>query len=121
MLLAKVIGEHHDAVGLAAKSADRCGIVEGIACDGELEDTPVADTTPLLCSAKDNGTQGETVKAIDEDPDADDGDKPIAGVTKVLPQLDKADIEGEEHHHHGYDTAEEKEIIEALLGHRLFK
>ena len=34
----------------------------------------------------------------------------------MLPKLDEADVEGEEHHDHGGKAEEEEEVVEALLG-----
>ena len=40
-------------------------------------------------------------------------------MTDMLPELDEADVEGEEHDNHGCNAEEEENVIEALLGHRL--
>ena len=57
----------------------------------------------------------EGVDAVDDDPHADDGDKPVAGMTEVVPEFDETDVEGEEHHDHGSEAEEEEEVVEALL------
>ena len=61
----------------------------------------------------------EGIDAVDEDPDAYDGDEPVAGMAEMIPQLDETDIEGEHHHHYGNDTDEEKQVVEAFLCHSL--
>ena len=43
MLLVDVLRQFHDAVRFATQSTNRCGIVEGIARDGQSVDAPEAD------------------------------------------------------------------------------
>ena len=38
-------------------------------------------------------------------------------MTDMLPKLDEADVEGEEHHDHSGEAEEEEEVVEALLRH----
>ena len=69
-----------------------------------------------LTLAANDSLPGECVDAVDEDPDADDGDQPITCVTDVFPQLHEADVEGQQHHHNGNNTEDEEQVIQPLLG-----
>ena len=118
MLTADVLREFQYAVGLAAETTHRGGVVQGIAGDGEAVDAPEAQAVGLMAAAAaDDGLPGEGVDAVDDKPHADDGDEPVASMADVLPELDEAHVEGEEHDHHGCQAEEEEEVVEALLGH----
>ena len=124
MLAADVLGEFEDAVGFASETTDRCGVVEGVTCDGEAVDAPERRFAALLRRGSrlraDDGLPGEGIDAIDDDPYAYDGDEPVAGMADVLPEFNETDVEGEEHHDHGGKAEEEEEVVEALLAHFLF-
>ena len=124
MLAADVLRELKDAIGLPSETTDGGGVVEGVAGDGEPEDAPKARLAALLrggcCLAADDLAPGEGVDAVDDDPDAYNGDEPVAGMTDMLPEFDETDIEGEEHDYHGCQAEEEEEVVEALLGHVSF-
>lgn len=116
---ANVLRQFQYAVGLAAQSAHWCGVVEGIAGDGQPVDAPeepaaVRRFCPAIAS--DDAEPRPGIDGIDDYPDADDGHQPIAGVGDVLPEFDKADVEGEEHDHHRHHADDEKQIVKPLLG-----
>ena len=118
MLLRDIPREFHDAIGLATKSSDRSGIVEGIACHSKPEDAPEAwqlliflDIIGTSHHSAHHFSPRKAVDAIDDNPNAKDGDEPITCVTKMLPQLDETDIEGQHHDYHGNDANDKKEVI----------
>jgi hypothetical protein len=63
----------------------------------------------------DNRVPRPSVDAIDQQPDTDNGDEPIAGMTEMLPQFSKADIEGEQHDQAGQYTDDKEQVVELLL------
>ena len=96
MLRADVLRQLHDAVRLAAQSANGCSAVQGIAGDGEPIDTPEANLFAVAITLTlDDGKPRPGIDAIDKPPDANDWNEPVTGMTEVLPQLHKADVEGE--------------------------
>ncbi len=118
MLLRDVSREFHDAIWLAAKSSDGGGIVEGISCYGKSEDAPEA--WQLLIFLNIIGTSHHSthhfpprkaVDAIDDNPNAKDGDEPIACMTQMLPQFDETDIECQHHDNYGNYANDKKEVI----------
>ncbi len=121
LLAADVLGEFEDAVGLASEAANGGGVVEGIAGDGEAVDAkegyPFSRPPVSSDLRQDDLAPGEGVDAVDDDPDAYNGDEPVAGMTDMLPEFDETDVEGEEHDYHGCQAEEEEEVVEALLGH----
>ena len=118
LLVADILGELEDAVGLAAETAHRGGVVQGVAGDGKAVDAPEAQAVGLMAAAaSDDGLPGEGIDAVDDKPHADDGDEPVASMADVLPEFDETHVEGEEHDHHGCQAEEEEEVVEALLGH----
>ena len=122
MLLRDVLAQLHDAIGLAAQASDGSGIVEGIARDGKSVDAPETDRRLFTKISFDDGLPGKGVEAIYHNPNAEDGDEPVACMTEVIPQLDKADIKGEQHDYACCTAKEEKQVIQSLLSpdHRLF-
>ena len=95
-------GELNDAVGLAAKTAHRRGVVECVAGDGQTVDAPVADVLVRTFHTVDDTLPRPSIDGINDNPDTDNWNEPIACMTEMVPQLGKADVEGEQHHHHGY-------------------
>lgn len=57
----------------------------------------------------------QSIDAIDEYPHTDDGYKPIAGMSNMIPQLNETDIECEQHYDHSQHTKQEEQVIYALL------
>lgn len=121
VLSAHVLRQLHDAVRLATETADRGGVVQGIARDGESQVTPESryalalppvvvgdvalhDTAPRPC-----------VDGIDHEPDADDGYEPVACITQVLPQLGETDVECQHHHHNCGNTTKEEYVVKSLF------
>ena len=105
---ADVLRQLHDAVGFATKAAHGCGVVQGVASDGEAVDTKKEAEAPpsapggativmtlkagcieapsgAIGGACDNAHPRPGINRVYDDPDADDGDEPVACLTKVLP------------------------------------
>ena len=116
MLGADVLRQFHDAVGFATQASNRRSVVQGITRDSQPIDTPEADVlVGAGYLAADDGVPRPGVDSIDDEPHADDGYEPVAGVTQVLPQLDKADVEGQQHDHAGQYADDEEQVVEPLL------
>ena len=61
--------------------------------------------------AADDSLPGKCIDGVDEDPHADDGYEPIACTAEVVPQLDEADVECQQHHHDSSNAEDEEQII----------
>ena len=86
MLATDVLRQLEDSIGLATKTTHGGGVVQGVARDGEAIDTPETQVVGLMTTtAADDGLPREGVDALDDDPHANDGDEPVAGMTDVLP------------------------------------
>ncbi len=110
MLLRDVLAQLHDAVRFSAKATDRSGIVERIAGDGQLVDSPEAHFLIGVGIAFDDRHPSQRIDAIDDNPDANDGDEPITCAANVTPKLYETDVERKEHHD-DTDNAEDKEEV----------
>ena len=116
MVLLDVLREFDDAVGLAAQSAHRRGVVEGIAGDGQAVDPEKRHMLVGGLGAADDAPPRPGIDAVDDDPHSDDRQQPVAGMADVIPQFDETDVEGEHHHHHHHHAKDEEQVIDALLG-----
>ena len=116
MLRADVLRQLHDAVRFTTQSANRCSIVQGIAGNGEPIDTPKANLLAVdITLTLDDGKPRPCVDAIDKHPYTNDGNEPVTSMTEVLPQLHKADVEGEKHNHTGQYSNDEEQVVELLF------
>ena len=118
VLLADILGEGHNAVGFAPEASDGGGIVQGIAGDGEPVDAPEADLASVLAIAADDGSPGEGVQGVDDEPHADNRNQPVACVADGFPEFGKTDVEGEQHDHHRRQSDEEEEVAQSFLSPR---
>ena len=115
MLVVDILREFHDTVGFTTQSSDGCGIVEGIACDGQAIETPETHRH-LSADIPFNGClPRKGIEAVDEDPYTDDGYQPITCMTEVIPQLDETHIERQQHHNTCRYSQYKEQVIESLL------
>ena len=120
VLLIDVLRQFQNAIRLTTQSTNRGGVVEGIASNGEAVDTPETDGCWSTDIALDDGLPCQGVQSINKNPNSNDGDEPVAGMSEMLPQFDKTDIEGEQHDYACCTAKKEEEIVESLFspGHR---
>ena len=86
VFLAYILREFHDAIGLSAQSSHGCGVVQGIARDGQPVDAPEADFLHSVSHvASDDASPSQGVQGIDDEPHSDDGNQPVAGSAEVVP------------------------------------
>ena len=115
MLAVNVFRQFHDAIRFAAKSTNRCGVVQGIARNGESVDSPETDRHLPSDIPFDGGLPCKGIQGIDENPNAHDGDEPVACVTQMFPQFDETDVERQQHHYNGNDAQYKKQVIQPLF------
>lgn len=85
MVVADVLRQFNDAVGLTAQSANGCGIVECITGDGQSVDTPVADVLVRTLHTIDDTLPRPRIDAVDDNPYSHNGDEPVACPADMLP------------------------------------
>ena len=68
-----------------------------------------------------DGVPRPGIDAVDDNPDADDGNKPVTGMAEMLPQFDEADVEREQHDDAGHHADDKEDIVQLLFRqpHRL--
>ena len=85
MLLVDILREFHDTVGFATQSANRCGVVQGIARDGQSVDAPETDGRLRTNVTFNDGFPSKGIQPVDHNPYAYDRYQPVAGMAQVLP------------------------------------
>ena len=106
--------QRHYAVRLAAHKAAGGCVIEGEARHGNLVKPEEADTSLAAVSAPYDNVPRGRVEQIQQPPQANNGEKPIAGARKPVPHLAVIKL-GEHDRKHGY--AENKKQVLVFLFH----
>ena len=100
--------QFHDFVRFATHESCGSRIVERKARDGELQDLPEGDRAVTRTSDDDAPCTG--IHDVEENPQTENGNEPIACMTNVCPELSKRHLECEQHHN-DCDESEGKEDV----------
>ena len=115
MFLRHVFAQFHDAVGFAAQASYRRGIVECVAGYCQFVDAPKADALVGVGVASNDIHPRHGIDGINEYPEADDRDEPIACMADMPPKFGKTDVEGKEHHDDSRNADEEEKVVPVHL------
>ena len=115
LLFANILRQLQNSVWFTTQPAYRSCIVQRIACNCQTVYVPKWHMCLTSCLTLDNETPSNGIHPIDEYPNTQNRDKPVTCMAKVLPQLNEADIESQQHDHDSQYSNNEEQIIQPLL------